>query len=121
MMQEIRVMIVGDHPVFRQGLRRVLEIEPDIRIECEATDGQEALLLARQHKPDVIIMDINLPKMNGIQATRRIKAAMSNIAIIVVTAYDYEEQIQLSGSSRQKRKNNITSLTLSGGVVFLLS
>ena len=92
-MKEIRVMIVDDHPLFRQGLRRVLEVEPDIRIEAEAADGQEALVLARQHKPDVILMDINLPVLNGIQLTRRIKADMPDIAIIVVTAFDHEEQM----------------------------
>lgn len=92
-MKEIRLMIVDDHPLFRQGLRRVLEVEPDIRIEAEAANGQEALLLARQHKPDVIIMDINLPVLNGIQLTRRIKADLPEIAVIVVTAYDHEEQL----------------------------
>ena len=92
-MKEIRVMIVDDHPLFRQGLRRVLEIEPDIHIEAEAVDGQEALVLARQHRPDVILMDINLPVLNGIQLTRRIKADMPDIAIIVVTAFDHEEQM----------------------------
>ena len=92
-MKEIRLMIVDDHPLFRQGLRRVLEVEPDIRIEAEAADGQEALVMARQHKPDVIIMDINLPVLNGIQLTRRIKADMPEIAVIVVTAFDHEEQM----------------------------
>lgn len=92
-MKEIRVMIVDDHPLFRQGLRRVLEVEPDIHIEAEAADGQEALVLARQHRPDVILMDINLPVLNGIQLTRRIKADMPDIAIIVVTAFDHEEQM----------------------------
>lgn len=92
-MQQISVMLVDDHPLFRQGLRRVLEIEPDIRIAAEAADGQEAVILARQVQPDVIIMDVNLPKLNGLQATRRIKTDLPEIAVIVITAFDYEEQM----------------------------
>ena len=92
-MSAIRVMIVDDHPLFRQGLRRVLEVEPEIKIEAEAKDGQEAVVLARQLKPDVILMDINLPALNGLQATRRIKAELPDVAVIVVTGYDYEEQM----------------------------
>jgi len=91
--KEIRVMLVDDHPLFRQGLRRVLEVEPDILIESEASDGQEALVLARKTRPEVILMDINLPVLNGIQVTRRIKADMPEIAVIVLTAFDHEEQL----------------------------
>jgi DNA-binding NarL/FixJ family response regulator len=90
---QIRVMIVDDHPLFRQGLRRVLEVEPDLEIVAEAADGQEAMTNARKFKPDVILMDINLPVLNGIQLTRRIKADLPDIAVIVVTAYDHEEQM----------------------------
>ncbi len=89
----IRVMIVDDHPLFRQGLRRVLELEPDIKIEAEAVDGQQAVELAAQLKPEVILMDINLPGLNGLQATRRIKGELPDVAVIVVTGYDYEEQM----------------------------
>ncbi len=92
-MKEIQVMIVEDHPLFRQGLRRVLEVEPDIRIKAEASTGQEALDLVPEAKPDVILMDINLPAMNGLQVTRRIKTDFPEIAVIILTAYDTEEQL----------------------------
>ncbi|MGE5263755.1 MAG: response regulator [Acidobacteriota bacterium] len=90
---KIRLMIVDDHPLFRAGLRRVLEMEDDLLIECEAANGEEALEKARDLKPQVVLMDINLPKMNGLQATRELTATRSDIAVIVLTAYHDDEQM----------------------------
>ncbi len=90
---KIRLMIVDDHPLFRAGLRRVLEMEDDLSIECEAADGEEALAKARELTPQVILMDINLPKMNGLQVTRELTAARDDIAVIVLTAYHDDEQM----------------------------
>ncbi len=87
------VMLVDDHPLFRQGLRRVLEAEEDIEVIMEVSDGEEALRLAKQLIPDVVIMDINLPRMNGLQVTRELKHAASQIAVIMLTAYHDDEQI----------------------------
>lgn len=92
-MEEIQVMIVEDHPFFRQGLRRVLEVEQDIRIVAEAGDAQEALDLIAKSRPHVVLMDINLPGMNGLQATRRVKADHQDIGVIVLTGYDNTEQL----------------------------
>ncbi|MBI3914837.1 MAG: response regulator transcription factor [Chloroflexi bacterium] len=88
-----RVMIVDDHPLFRAGLRRVLELEKDLVIEDEAADGQEALTKARAKKPQVILMDVNLPGMNGLQVTRELKQNRDEIAVIVLTAYHDDEQM----------------------------
>jgi DNA-binding NarL/FixJ family response regulator len=91
--EEIQVMIVEDHPFFRQGLRRVLEVEPDIRIIAEAGDAQEALDLIPRVRPHIVLMDINLPGMNGLQATRRVKADHQDIGVIILTGYDNTEQL----------------------------
>ncbi len=90
---KIQTMIVDDHPLFRAGLRRVLEFEDDIAIIGEAEDGKAALDLARQLKPDVILMDVNLPVMNGLQATRELTAERESLAVIILTAYHDDEQM----------------------------
>jgi DNA-binding NarL/FixJ family response regulator len=86
-------MIVDDHPLFRAGLRRVLELEEDLAIDCEAANGVEALEKARASKPRVILMDVNLPQMNGLQVTREITAEHADTAVIILTAYHDDEQM----------------------------
>ncbi len=90
---KISLMIVDDHPLFRAGLRRVLELEGDLSIECEASDGQEALDKARTAHPRVILMDVNLPHMNGLQVTRELTATRDDLAVIILTAYHDDEQM----------------------------
>ncbi len=91
----IRVMIVEDHPLFGQGLRRVLEGEDDLRVIAEVEDGAESVVRALELQPDVILMDINLPGKNGLQATREIKNSTNGhaIGIIILTAYHDDEQL----------------------------
>ncbi len=89
----IRVMIVDDHPLFRAGLRRVLELEKDLVVEAEAADGKEALTKAKSVKPQVILMDVNLPGMNGLQVTRELRQDREAASIIVLTAYHDDEQM----------------------------
>lgn len=93
MMDKVTVMIVDDHPLFREGLRRVLKEEEDLSVEAEVADGDQAIALAREIRPDVILLDINLPSMNGVQVTREIKARLPETAVILLTAYHDEEQI----------------------------
>ncbi len=90
---KIRVMIVDDHPLFRAGLHRVLELEPDLEIVGEAANGQEALDKARALKPRVILMDVNLPNLNGLQVTRELTASRQDVAVIILTAYHDDEQM----------------------------
>jgi DNA-binding NarL/FixJ family response regulator len=93
MSDKINVMIVDDHPLFRQGLRNVLASHEDLYIVGEAIDGLEAIERAQDLRPDVVLMDINLPTLNGLQATRRLKALCPEINVVIVTAYDDEEQV----------------------------
>ena len=83
----MRVMVVDDHMAFRAALRLVLEIDPEIEVVGEAADGAEAVELAGQTRPDVVCMDINMPRMNGIEATRRLIASQPDIKIIGLSAY----------------------------------
>jgi len=87
-----RVVIVDDHPLFRQGLRDVLDLDPQLEVVGEAASGEVAIDMAADIRPDVMLMDINLPDINGLQVTRQIKARRPEIGIIVVTGYDDAEQ-----------------------------
>lgn len=93
MSDSIHIMIVDDHPVFRQGMRDVLETEPRISVVGEASDGEQAIAVADDVQPDVILMDINLPTMNGLQVTREIKARRPETKFVMITGYDDAEQV----------------------------
>lgn len=83
----IRVMLVDDHRLVRAGLRRVLEEQSDIEVVAEAADGEEALEKAKQHRPDVVLMDINMPGIGGLETTRRILQRLPETRIIAVSMH----------------------------------
>lgn len=84
----LRLMIVEDHQLMRDGLRALLEREEDIRIVAEAEEGSRAVELALAHGPDVILMDVSLPNLNGIEATRRILSERPDLNVLVLTMHD---------------------------------
>jgi signal transduction histidine kinase len=88
---ETQVMFVDDHKVIRQGLIRLTAGQPNIKVIGEASNGLEALELARRHRPDVIVMDVSMPVMDGIEATRRIKTEMPEIRVIGLSMHDDEQ------------------------------
>lgn len=90
---KINVLIVDDHPILREGLHKLLETEGDITVVAEAGTGEEALAIVRRIQPDVVLLDINLPTLNGLQVTARLKAEHSHIGVVLLTAYDETEQI----------------------------
>ena len=93
-MAKIKVLLADDHTILRHGLRAMLEREPDIEVVAEAEDGRAAVHLARQVKPDIIVMDIGMPLLNGLEATRQVRAACPAIKILILTMHDNEEYIR---------------------------
>jgi len=89
----LRILIADDHPVFRDGIRALLEAAPDTEIVGEATTGDEAVSLAVQHQPDVILMDLKMPGMNGVEATRRIVETGSPTRVLVVTMFEDDASV----------------------------
>lgn len=92
-METIKVMIADDHTLFRQGLCRILELEEDIEVVAEASDGKQAVALAKERRPDVILMDINMPGMNGLEATRTVKEVVPESEIVILTIHADDEYI----------------------------
>ncbi len=92
-MDPIRILIADDHPLFRDGLRALLESVSDMQVIGEAATGDEALTQARTLQPDVILMDLKMPGMNGIEATRRILHTSPHIRILVVTMFEDDDSV----------------------------
>jgi two-component system, NarL family, response regulator NreC len=90
-MSEIRLLLVDDHEVVRTGLRMLLESQSDIKILAEASTGAEAIQMALEYQPDVVVMDITLPDITGIEATRRLKERQPGIAVVALTIHEDEQ------------------------------
>ncbi|HEV7469601.1 MAG TPA: response regulator transcription factor [Pseudonocardia sp.] len=89
----IRVIVADDHAVVRHGLRQLLETAPDIEVVAVAADGEEAVALVGEHLPDVVLMDLAMPVMNGIEATRRIVSGHPDVRVVILTSFGDEARI----------------------------
>ena len=92
-MDKIKVLLVDDHPVVRQGLRTMLANAADIEVVAEAGDGLEAVEKAREYRPHVVLMDIRMPNLDGLEATKRIKSQLPSTSVIVLTVYDKDSSV----------------------------
>lgn len=92
-MEKIKILIADDHAVVREGTRRILEQEQDLEVVAEAGDGDEAVRQATSFKPDVAIIDIAMPKLDGIEATKQIKALCPAVTVLILSAYDDDQFI----------------------------
>jgi DNA-binding NarL/FixJ family response regulator len=101
-MKKISVLLVDDHTVVRQGLRALLKSEEDIEVIGEAENGRQAVTLARETPPDVVVMDVAMPLLNGLEATRQIVKLSPQIKVLVLTSYgddDYVQQLMQAGAT----------------------
>jgi DNA-binding NarL/FixJ family response regulator len=93
MSQPIRILLADDHVILRQGTAELLRKEADIEVVGEADDGQQAIDLTIRLQPDIIVMDVRMPVLSGVEATRRIREAMPKVQVLVLTAYDDDQYI----------------------------
>lgn len=92
-MKKLRLMLVDDQSLFREALRTLLALQTDFEIVAEAENGERALELAKKHKPDVALMDLRMPVMGGVEATRRMAQASPSTRVVVLTTFDEDEEI----------------------------
>ncbi|MBI2331347.1 MAG: response regulator transcription factor [Chloroflexi bacterium] len=92
-MEKVRVLLADDHVLFREGLAGIIASQPDMEVVGEANDGLEAFVKAQELKPDLILMDVQMPGMDGLEATRQIKEALPETRIVVLTVRDDDEKL----------------------------
>src|SRR5258708_34966836 len=90
----VSIRLADDHDVMRRGVRTLVEEQPGWEVCAEATTGRQAVALAKQHKPDVAVLDISMPELNGLQATRQIKKALPSTEILIFTMHESEDLVR---------------------------
>ena len=89
----IRVLIADDHPTLREGLRAILDTQDDLEVAAEAANGEEAVAKAEAFRPDVVLMDLEMPVMDGVEATRQLQERLPETPVIILTAFDTDDRI----------------------------
>lgn len=92
-MDKIRILLADDHTVLRQGMAQVLAMQPDMTVVAQAQNGREAIALARQHHPTIVLLDINMPEVDGVEAARSIVAALPETKVIILTMYRRDDYV----------------------------
>lgn len=117
----IRILIADDHEVIRYGLRKILERQPGWQVVAETSNGKDAISKALETMPDVAILDYAMPLMNGVEATRQIRACLPNTEVLIFTAYDDDELIQecLRAGARSYLLKRFTESQLLSAIEFL--
>lgn len=90
----IKIVIIDDHQLFREGVKRILDFEESFKVVAEGDDGTDAVRLVRQHQPDVVLMDINMPNLNGVEATKQLIAQFPETQVIILSIHDDENYVQ---------------------------
>jgi len=93
MNEKIRILVADDHPVVRDGLVMILSTQADFEVIAEASNGAQVLILAKQHEPDIILLDLEMPEMDGLQALEQLRLECSDCRVLVFTAFDTDERI----------------------------
>jgi DNA-binding NarL/FixJ family response regulator len=93
-LKPMNILLVDDHPLVRAGIRTLLERLPQVKVTGEATDGSEALRMIREHKPDLVLIDIAMPGLNGLDTTARISAEFPNVLVVVLSMYTDQEYVR---------------------------
>ena len=92
-MKKLRLLLVDDQSLFREALRTLLSLQPDFEIVAEAENGEQAIALAKAHRPDVVLMDLRMPVMGGVEATRRLLPVAPGTRVVVLTTFDEDEEV----------------------------
>lgn len=92
-MTKLRIMLVDDQSLFREALRTLLSLQPDFEIVAEAENGERAVALAKAHRPEVVLMDLRMPVLGGVEATRRLKQVVPTARVMVLTTFDEDEEV----------------------------
>lgn len=110
-MKRIRVLLVDDHAILREGIKALLEKQDNIEVVAEAADGREAISRVAQFRPDVVVLDISMPMMDGLESTRQMKRENPDIKVLVLTMHDNEEyffQLLRAGASGYVTKKSVS-------------
>lgn len=92
-MKKLRLLLVDDQSLFREALRTLLSLQPDLEIVAEAENGERAVALAKVHRPDVVLMDLRMPVLGGVEATRRLTQAVPSARVVVLTTFEEDEDV----------------------------